>query len=128
ADDDPRASITAAPRFWTVSMNLPLSQPWSLITSEAGRPAILAFRASGYWVAEWLPQIAMLVTTFTGTWPLFASWVLARFSSHRVMAHTRSGGTSGAFERAIRQFVLQGLPTTRTRTSLAALALIAFPC
>ena len=37
------------------------------------------------------------------------------------MANQRSAGTSGAFERAIRQLVLQGLPTTRTRTSEAAL-------
>ena len=33
ADDRPRASMTAAPRFCTVSMNLSLSQPWSEITS-----------------------------------------------------------------------------------------------
>src|SRR5712692_4755520 len=52
ADDEPRASMTAAPRFCTVSMNLPLSQPWSLMTSNAGRPAILALRASGYCVVE----------------------------------------------------------------------------
>src|SRR5713226_8660894 len=48
ADDEPRASMTAAPRFCTVSMNLPLHQPWSLITSKVGKPAILALRASGY--------------------------------------------------------------------------------
>src|SRR5712692_8166343 len=52
ADEDPRASITAAPRFCTVSMNLPLSQPWSLMTSNAGKPTIIALRASGYWVVE----------------------------------------------------------------------------
>ena len=33
ADDRPRASITAAPRFCTVSMNLSFSHPWSEITS-----------------------------------------------------------------------------------------------
>ncbi len=37
------------------------------------------------------------------------------------MANQRSAGTSGAFERAMRQLVLQGLPTTSTRTSEAAL-------
>src|SRR5260370_42645767 len=47
ADDEPRASMTAAPRFCTVSMNLPLSHPWSLMTSNVGRPAILALRTSG---------------------------------------------------------------------------------
>src|SRR5437879_1198109 len=46
-----------------------------------------------------------------------ASCPFARFSSSRVMACHRSRGTSGALLMAIRQFVLQGLPTTRTRTS-----------
>src|SRR5262249_58168630 len=48
ADDAPRASMTAAPRFCTVSTNLPLSQPWSLITSSTGSPAMRALCASGY--------------------------------------------------------------------------------
>ena len=43
------------------------------------------------------------------------------------MANHRSAGTSGALERAIRQLVLQGLPTTSTRTSEAALAAMARP-
>ena len=43
------------------------------------------------------------------------------------MANQRSAGTSGAFDRAMRQFVLQGLPTTSTRTSEAACAAIAWP-
>ena len=68
-------------------------------------------------MAEWFPQMATLVTEDTGTPALRASWPLARFSSRRVMANQRSPGTSGALERAIRQLVLQGLPTTSTRTS-----------
>ncbi len=43
------------------------------------------------------------------------------------MANQRSLGTSGAFDRAIRQLVLHGLPTTSTRTSEAALAAMARP-
>ena len=43
------------------------------------------------------------------------------------MANQRSAGTSGAFERAMRQLVLHGLPTTRTRTSEAALLAMAWP-
>ena len=43
------------------------------------------------------------------------------------MANQRSLGTSGALDRAIRQLVLQGLPTTSTRTSEAALAAMAWP-
>src|SRR5471032_932572 len=128
ADDRPRASITAAPRFWTMLMKSPFSQAWSLIRSKVGCPSIRALRASGYCVAEWLPQIAMLVTEATAAPAFFASWILARFSSRRVMANQRSDGISGAFERAIRQLVLHGLPTTRTRTSRAALAWMALPC
>ena len=43
------------------------------------------------------------------------------------MANQRSAGTSGAFERAMRQLVLQGLPTTRTRMSEAAFSAMARP-
>ncbi len=43
------------------------------------------------------------------------------------MAKKRSSGISGAWARAMRQFVLQGLPTTTTRTSEAAWAAMASP-
>ncbi len=82
-------------------MNFPFSHPWSVITSKTPIPAMRAFRASGYWVAEWFPQIAMFVTTDTGNFAFFASWVLARFSSRRVIANHRSGAISGAFIRAM---------------------------
>jgi len=78
-------------------------------------------------VAEWLPQMATLVTEDTGTPAFWASWLLARFSSSLVMANQRSAGTSGALARAMRQLVLQGFPTTSTRTSDAALAAMARP-
>ena len=64
---------------------------------------------------EWTPAFA-------------ASWVIARFSSSRVMANHRSEGTSLALFMAMRQLVLQGFPTTSTRTSEAALLAIACPC
>ncbi len=125
ADDEPRASMTAAPRFCTVSMNSCSSQSGSPITSGAGLPSILAWAKSGNCVAEWLPQIATFVTSFTGTPARLASCALARFSSRRVIANQRSAGTSGAWLRAIRQLVLHGFPTTSTRTSDAAWSLIA---
>ena len=87
------------------------------MTSGAGLPPMRALAKSGNCVAEWLPQMAMLVTSATGTPALRASWALARFWSSRVIANQRSSGISGAFDRAMRQLVLQGLPTTRTRTS-----------
>ena len=127
ADDCPRAAITAAPRFWIVSMNSPSSQARSVITSGTGRPAMRALAKSGYCVAEWLPQIATFVTSAWCTPAFFASWVRARFSSRRVIAYHRSAGMSGACDCAMRQLVLHGLPTTSTRTSLAACALIAAP-
>ena len=65
ADDEPRASITAAPRFCTVSMNGPCSHASSPITSGAGLPPIPAWAKSGNCVAEWLPQIARFVTSRT---------------------------------------------------------------
>ncbi len=86
-----------------------------------------ALAKSGNWVAEWLPQMAMLVTSATGAPDFAASCALARFSSRRVMANQRSAGISGALDRAMRQFVLQGLPTTRMRTSEAALSAMARP-
>src|SRR5256886_16419079 len=86
-----------------------------------------ALRASGYWVAEWLPQIAMLDTTDTGTFAFFASCDLARFSSRRVFANHRSAGISGALSRAMRPLGLSGWPSTRERTPGQALGAVAFP-
>ena len=98
------------------------------MTSVTRRPPILALVKSGYWVAEWLPQMHMLVTFDWWTEAFLASWLLARFSSRRVMAKKRSFGTPSALAMAMRQFVLQGLPTTSVRTSLAAFLAIALPC
>ncbi len=123
----PRASMIAAPRFCTVVMKSPRNQSWSVIAAGAATPFRVALAKSGNWVAEWLPQIARFLTCDTGTPAFLASCVSARFWSRRVIANQRSAGTSGALERAIKQLVLHGLPTTRTRTSLAALAAIARP-
>ena len=56
-----------------------------------------------------------------------ASCVTARFWSSMVIANQRSAGTDGALFMAIRQLVLQGLPTTRTRTPGAACLAMAWP-
>ncbi len=119
--------MMAAPRFCTVVMKSPCSQSWSVITSVANVPPMRALAKSGNCVAEWLPQMDMLVTEATGAPALWASWALARFSSSRVMANQRSAGISGALDRAIRQLVLQGLPTTKMRTSAAACSAMARP-
>ena len=44
-------------------MNGPRSHSSSPITSGAGFPPIRAWAKSGNWVFEWLPQIAMFVTS-----------------------------------------------------------------
>ena len=80
---------------------------------------------SGYWVAEWLPQIVMLVTSLIAAPVLPASWAIARLWSRRIIAVNRSAGMSGALLLAIRQLVLAGLPTTSTLMSDAAWALSA---
>ena len=49
-----------------------------------------------------------------------------RLWSRRIIAVNGSCGTLGAFDIAIKQLVLAGLPTTSTLTSSAALALISF--
>ena len=79
-------------------------------------------------MAEWLPQIVIRFTSVSGTPSLAASWATARLWSSRVMAVNRSAGTSGAAAWAMSALVLAGLPTTSTRTSSAAPALIARPC
>src|SRR5688572_11266159 len=96
------------------------------MTSGTWRPLMVALKKSGYWVAEWLPQMVMFFTAVTSTPALIANWLLARFSSKVVMAKKRSVGMPLALFMAIRAFVLQGLPTTKTLTSEAALFSTAF--
>ena len=119
--------MIAAPRFCTVVKKSPSSHARSVITSCAGLPSILVLMKSGTCVAEWLPQISVFDTAELCTPALFASCACARFWSRRVIAEKRSSGTSFAECIAIKQFVLHGLPTTATRTSLAAWSLIARP-
>ena len=83
---------------------------------------------SGYWVAEWLPQMVILAMSLTDAPVLAASWATARLWSRRVSAEKRSRGMSRALFMAINAFVLAGLPVTATRTSSAACALSALPC
>ena len=72
--------------------------------------------------------MVMLLTAETGTSHFAASCALARLWSSRIIAVKRSRGIAPALFIAIRQLVLAGLPTTRIRTSSAALAASALPC
>src|SRR5689334_18604514 len=110
ADDAPRASMMAAPRLATVGMKVSLYQD-SSTWSAAILPLTSAWKRSGYWVAEWLPQIVSLRISVTGTDSFLASWPTARLWSRRVIAVNRSAGTSGAAAWAISALVLAGLPT-----------------
>src|SRR5919108_976479 len=85
ADDAPRASMIAAPRLATVGMNSSRSHD-SSTCSAAVLPPTSAWKRSGYWVAEWLPQIVMRRISVTGTSSFLASWAIARLWSRRVMA------------------------------------------
>ncbi len=78
ADDEPRASMIAAPRLATVGMKSFSSHPWSSTTSAALRPPTSALKRSGYCVAEWLPQIVIFLMSVTGAPVLAASCEMAR--------------------------------------------------
>ena len=58
AEEAPRASIMAAPRLATVGMNS-FSIQASSTRLVAFWPATSAWKTSGYWVEEWLPQMVM---------------------------------------------------------------------
>src|SRR5712692_345253 len=89
ADDEPRASMMAAPRCWTVGMNSPSIHLRSLRRRAAPFFETWAWKRSGYWVAEWLPQIVMRRAWVIGTAAFLASWAMARLWSRRVMAVKR---------------------------------------
>src|SRR3954451_13179873 len=108
ADDEPRASMMAAPRLATVGMKVFSTQSWSSTTSAAMRPRTSAWKRSGYWVAEWLPQIVIFLISVTAASVFRASCEIARLWSSRVRAENRSCGMSGALVIAIRALVLAG--------------------
>ena len=127
ADDAPRALMMAAPRCCTVGMKSVSIQAWS--TSErAAWPFTRQWLMSGYWVAEWLPQMTIRWMSLTCVPVLAASCESARLWSRRVIAVKLCGLSDGAFFIAISALVLAGLPTTSTRTSREATASSALPC
>src|SRR6476619_1213224 len=68
AEDAPRTSMMAAPRLATVGMKSFSTQAWSEpVASKPLLPAISAWKRSGYWVAEWLPQMVTFLTSSTVT-------------------------------------------------------------
>src|SRR4051794_17244404 len=77
ADDAPRASMIAAPRLATVGMNV-LSSHSRSTCSATVRPLALAWKRSGYWVAEWLPQMVIRLMSATPTLSLVATCESAR--------------------------------------------------
>src|SRR6516164_10652846 len=65
AEEAPRASMIAAPRLATVGMKSFSIHAWSLTTSAAFLPPTSAWKMSGYWVVEWLPQIVTFLMSVT---------------------------------------------------------------
>src|ERR1043166_8072024 len=78
AEERPRASMIAAPRFCTVGMNVVSSQAWSLIIGQTFLPSASAWNTSGYWVAEWLPQTVIFLIAVTGLEIFCEIWLVAR--------------------------------------------------
>ena len=120
AEDAPRASMMAAPRFATVGRNVPSTHAWSFTASYAFFPPTSQWKRSGYWVVEWLPQMVILRTSATVAPSFCAICVMARLWSRRVIAVNRPGSRPGAFCWAINELVFAGLPTTRIFTSFFA--------
>src|SRR5947209_13171285 len=74
AEEEPRASMMAAPRLATVGMKSFSIQDWSPTTSAAFLQLTSAWKTSGYCVAEWLPQMDIFLMSLTAA-PVFeASW------------------------------------------------------
>src|SRR3954447_12088691 len=65
ADEAPRASMIAAPRLVTVGVKPSAIHSSSFTPSAAFLPATVAWKMSGYWVAEWLPQIVRRLMSAT---------------------------------------------------------------
>src|SRR5882672_3783657 len=78
AEERPRASMIAAPRFCTVGMNVVSSQAWSLIIGQTFLPSASVWKTSGYWVAEWFPQTVIFLIAVTGLEIFWEIWLVAR--------------------------------------------------
>ena len=70
--DEPRASCIATPRCCTVGMKSDFSQSRPT-RSIADCPLTRAWNTSGYWVAEWFPQIITFCTSSVDTPSFIAS-------------------------------------------------------
>src|SRR5438309_7979156 len=73
AEDSPRASMIAAPRFWIVGMNSVSSHFGSLIIGHTFLPPNSAWNTSGYCVAEWFPEMVSLPFGLKGL-PILRGW------------------------------------------------------
>src|ERR1700742_2612561 len=83
AEELPRASMIAAPRLATVGMKSSAIHFSSPTTSAAFLPLISAWKMSGYWVAEWLPQMVTFLMSVTFAPVFLASCEIARLWSRR---------------------------------------------
>src|SRR5258708_9680941 len=113
AEDSPRASMIAAPRFWIVGMNSVSSHFGSLIIGQTFLPPHSAWNTSGDWVAEWFPQMVTLRIELRGLPIFFAIFPTARVWSRRFIVAHCGGFTLGACFMAIRELVLSGWPAPR---------------
>ena len=94
AELEPRALMTAAPRFWHCGTKVFSSQVRSVMTSVAGLPLILALVKSGILRVAVVAPDGHLVTSSLATPAFLARALRARLWSRRVMAVQRSAGMS----------------------------------
>lgn len=93
-----------------------------------GLPPRVPWLTSGYYVLEWLPQIATFLTSVILTLFLPANYDNALLWSKRVKQLKLRLSIDGAECWRIKQFVFAGLATTTTLTSFFATVFRASPC
>ena len=118
--------MIAAPRCWTLLIKSVPSHVLSVIVSLTGLPRMSAWKKSGKRTMispdSQLRYVMPVEAGLQSQLDLCAVFIQSRHGKPAVE------GTSFAFFIAIRQLVLQGFPTTTTRTSEAAFRAIASPC
>lgn len=132
-DERPLVSIISAPLFCTIAIkSLSSHSRSSLRISLNGSPLTRVWKVFGYWVEEWLPQIArFVICPISILYPFYFSfwqiYQVALFWSNLVRAEKFSLGIEGAAFWHKRALVLHGFPTIITLTFFLATSFIILP-
>lgn len=112
AEDAPLNSMISAPLFWMRGVNESVIHLSSLMVVSRSLPETFPAFMYGYMVGLWLPKIAMLERLLTSVFNFSFSCDSALLWSSLLMAVIALLGNLLNLLAAMRQFVLQGLPTT----------------